>query len=595
MTAFEKSGIEKAKAELSGDRITVGMATCGISAGALPVFEALQKAGLGIPVEKVGCIGMCYNEPIVSVKQQGKKAIYAKVTSQNIGALIECIRNKKECSELLACHDIMELDFYKKQKRWVMENCGIINPEKLEQYIALGGYSGLQNALTLSPKQLIEEIKKSGLRGRGGAGFFTGMKWSFIADKSGKKYLVCNGDEGDPGAFMNRTVMESDPFKIIEGMAIGAFATGSDEGIIYTRAEYPLAIETLQKAIDTAYKNNLLGKDILGVKGFNFELRIQKGAGAFVCGEETALIASVEGKRGMPKPRPPYPAEKGLYGKPTVINNVGTWANVSTIMKIGASAYSIVGTEKTKGTKEICLTGKIMRTGVVEVPIGMPLKEIIFDIGGGVPEGTEFKAVLSGGPAGGCIPASQLDTPLDFEPLQALGAIMGSGGMVVLNNESCMVEIARYFMFFTQQESCGKCTPCREGTKRLFEMISSITRGIGKEEDIEKIRLLAEFVRDNSLCGLGQNAANPVLSTLRFFRGEYLMHLRDKQCHAKQCTALMKYLITEKCVGCGNCAKHCPVQAIYGKLRERHLIDQEKCIKCGTCFEVCAFKAITKE
>jgi NADH:ubiquinone oxidoreductase subunit F (NADH-binding) len=387
--------------------------------------------------------------------------------------------------------------------------------------------------------------------------------------------------------------MESDPFKLIEGMTIGAYATGADEGIIYTRAEYPLAIETLRQAIEIAYKNNLLGENILN-KDFTFNISIQKGAGAFVCGEETALINSIEGKRGSPNPRPPYPAEKGLYGKPTNVNNVGTWAHVATIMKIGAKEYAKIGTEKTKGTKVICLTGKIQRTGIIEVPMGTSLRDIIFEIGGGPPKNTRFKAVLSGGPAGGCIPEEKLDTPLDYEPLQALGAIMGSGGLVVINDEGCMVDVAKYFMNFTQEESCGKCTPCREGTKRLLEMLINITRGVGKEEDLQKLKHLAEFVKNNSLCGLGQAAPNPILSTLRFFEDEYTTHLKDKKCPAKACTSLMQYYITERCIGCGNCARHCPVQCITGKPRERYVIDQEKCIKCGTCFEVCAFNAIEK-
>ncbi|MBU0628182.1 MAG: 4Fe-4S binding protein [Nanoarchaeota archaeon] len=573
-------------------KITIGLATCGISAGAKPVFDALKDANL--PVEKVGCIGMCYNEPVVTVIDDNKKSIYGNVTIDNVNKLIECIKKGEECKELLVANDINELDFYKKQNRLVMENCGLIDPLNLEQYKENKGYSGLNNALKLEPKQVIEQIKISGLRGRGGAGFPTAIKWGFLADKKGKKYLICNGDEGDPGAFMNRTVMESDPFKLIEGITIGAYATGTEEGIIYTRAEYPLAIETLEKALKIAYDNNLLGNNILGKEGFNFKLYIQKGAGAFVCGEETAMINSIEGKRGMPKPRPPYPAEKGLYGKPTNVNNVGTWAHVATIMKIGASEYAKIGTEKTKGTKVVCLTGKIKRTGIVEVPMGTKLRDIVYEIGGGTPEGTEFKAILSGGPAGGCIPKEHLDTPLDYETLQALGAIMGSGGMVVINNEACMVDVARYFMNFTQEESCGKCTPCREGTKRLLEMLIKVTRGVGGEKDIDKIRQLAEFVRDNALCGLGQNAPNSVLSTLRFFRDEYVMHLKDKTCCAGACANLLKYNITDKCVGCGNCARHCPVGCISGEPRKKHVIDQEKCIKCGTCYEVCAFKAIKK-
>ena len=587
--------IDKAKKELESDRITVGLATCGISAGGEPVFEALKKAGLGINIERVGCIGMCYNEPLVTVFYDGKKSIYGNVTKDNVDKIIGCIRDKKECKELLVANDIDELDFYKKQKRLVMKNCGIISPLKLDQYISLGGYNGLKNALKLERKDVIEHIKRSGLRGRGGAGFPTAIKWGMIADKKGKKYLICNGDEGDPGAFMNRTIMESDPFKLIEGMTIGAYATGADEGVIYTRAEYPLAIDTLQKAIDKAYEKKLLGKGILGREGFSFDLKIMKGAGAFVCGEETALINSIEGKRGTPNPRPPYPAERGLYGKPSSVNNVGTWAHAATIMNIGVKDYSSIGTKKTRGTKVICLAGKVKRAGVIEVPMGIPIRDIVFDIGGGCPDGTNFKAVLSGGPAGGCIPEERLDTPLDYEPLQKMGAIIGSGGIVVINDESCMIDVAKFFMSFTQEESCGKCTPCREGTKRLLEMLTNITRGVGSRNDIERIRSLSEFIKDNALCGLGQNAPNPVLSTLNFFEEEYIDHLEKQKCKACACTGLLKFFITGKCVGCGNCEKHCPVDAISGKPRERYVIDQKKCIKCGTCQEVCAFKAIIKE
>jgi NADH:ubiquinone oxidoreductase subunit F (NADH-binding)/Pyruvate/2-oxoacid:ferredoxin oxidoreductase delta subunit/(2Fe-2S) ferredoxin len=595
MNIHDKFDIKKGQDQLEGNRITVGLATCGISAGAIPVLEALKKADLGIPIDEVGCAGMCYNEPVVTLQRNNIKSIYGNVTIDNVEKLIKCIKEWKEPDDLFICRRLEDLDFYKKQVRLVMGNCGLINPLKIEQYMAQHGYTGLTRALRMSPKEVIDEITKSGLRGRGGGGFPTGKKWQFIADAEGKKYLICNGDEGDPGAFMNRTIMESDPFKVIEGLTIGAWATGADEGIIYTRAEYPLAIKTLQEAINIAHKNNLLGKNILGIKGFNFTLSIMKGAGAFVCGEETALIHSVEGKRGMPRPRPPYPAVKGLYKRPTVINNVGTWSHVATIMKIGADDYAKIGTEKTKGTKAICITGKVNRTGVVEVPMGIPIREIVYDIGGGTPQGTELKAVLSGGPAGGCIPLNHLDMPLDYETLGEIGAIMGSGGMVVIDKNDCMVDVARYFMSFTQEESCGKCTPCREGTKRILEMLERITRGNGEDMDIEKIRKLAEFVSDNSLCGLGQNAPNPVLSTIRFFRKEYSMHLKEKKCPAGACPNLLTYTITEKCVGCGNCAKHCPEKCISGQPRKKYEIDQSKCVKCGTCYNVCAFKAIEKK
>ncbi len=589
----EKYLLTAVKKQLDGDRITVGMATCGLSAGAGPVYEALSQANLGLPIDKVGCIGMCYNEPIVTVRQNGRKAIYGLVTKDNVQKLVDCIKKGVECKELLVAHDIYDLDFYKKQNRLIMENCGYISPLRLDHYLAVGGYTGLKEALRLSPQEVIDDIKNSCLRGRGGAGFSTGQKWQFIATAEGKKYLICNGDEGDPGAFMNRTVMESDPFKIIEGMTIGAHATGADEGFIYTRAEYPLAIETLDKAIKVAYQNNLLGKDIMGIQGFNFELSIRKGAGAFVCGEETALLASIEGRRGSPRPRPPFPAQKGLFGRPTVINNVSTWANVSTIMKIGWQKYSKIGSEKTKGTKEICLTGNINRPGVVEVPFGITLREIIYDIGGGTPPGTEFKAAQAGGPAGGCIPKQLLDTPLDYEAMGAIGAIIGSGGLVVIDNTRSMVEVAKFFMAFTQDESCGKCTPCREGTKRLLEMLQRLIEGHMPKEDLSQIEALAVFIRDNALCGLGQNAPNPVLSTMKYFRNEYEAYT-EKKCPAGDCHDMIQLFITEKCIGCGRCASECPVKAIEGEFKERHVIDQNKCVKCGHCFDICPVKAIEK-
>jgi len=592
----KKYNLGSVKKELEGDRITVGLATCGVSAGGLPVFEALHNAKLDILIERVGCIGMCYLEPIVTVVQKGKRSIYGLVTKEKVQMLIDCIKKGEECKELLVANDIYEMDFFKNQKRVIMENCGIVNPLRLDQYLARKGYEGLLNSLKKQPKDVIEDIKKSGLRGRGGAGFSTGLKWSFIVDKKGKKYLICNGDEGDPGAFMNRTLMESDPFRLIEGLTIGAYATGCDEGIIYTRAEYPLAIETLEKAIEIATDAGLLGEEILDIKGFHFHLTIQKGAGAFVCGEETALINSLHGKRGMPNPKPPFPTDQGYQDKPTVINNVETWNHVVKIMRDGPDEFAKLGSLKSKGTKMLCLTGKIKHTGVVEVPIGINLRDVVYNIGGGAaPEGTKIKAVLAGGPAGGCIPENLLDTLLDYETLQSVGAIFGSGGFVVLNDEACMVEVARYFMNFSQEESCGKCTPCREGTRRLLEMLISITRGVGDKEIFNKIQMLAEFVRDNALCGLGQNAPNPVLSTMKHFRNEYESHLNDQKCPAGFCTSLMQYFITEKCVGCGNCARHCPVQCISGEPKKRYLIDQSRCIKCGTCFEVCAFKAIIKK
>jgi NADH-quinone oxidoreductase subunit F len=588
--------IEKGKQELEGDRITVGLATCGISAGADKTYEVLKGANLGLPIHEVGCAGMCYAEPIVTVRQNGVLSIYGYMTSDKADLLIQRIRNNQvfEDKDCLLGHKLEDIDYYKKQVRIVMQNCGLISPLDLNHYSAMGGFQGLTKALAMQPAQLIEEVKRSKLRGRGGAGFYAGMKWGFLAAKQGRKFIVCNGDEGDPGAFMNRTVMESDPYAIIEGMIIAAYATGAKEGIIYTRTEYPLAIKTMGKALILCREKGLLGKSIFGVEGFDFDVVIKKGAGAFVCGEETALIASIMGKRGHPRFRPPYPADKGVYDCPTNINNVGTLTNVSHIFKMGVDAYLKIGTEKTKGTKEICLTGKVKKTGIVEVPMGTKIREIIFDIGGGPVEGTKFKAVQIGGPSGGCLCEADLDLPLDYEPLQNAGAIMGSGGMVVINDESCMVNVAKYFTAFTKSESCGKCTPCREGNTRMNETLDRITKGLGTEADMKKLKMLAEYIRDNSLCNLGKTAPNPVLSTMIKFADEYDAHIKEKRCPSKVCIELLKYIITDKCTGCGNCARNCPTYAISGKLKERHVIEQGKCIKCGNCYDVCAFDAIDR-
>jgi len=581
--------------ELSGDRITVGISTCGISAGALPTLEALKKAKLGVLVEGVGCAGMCYNEPVVTVKKNGKHSIYGHVTAENVGELIDCIKKGKYCAKLLVGRKLSEIDYYKKQKRVVMENCGKINPLSIKQYAACGGFKGLEKALSMKPLEVVSEVKRANLRGRGGAGFPAGVKWSFLAEKEGKKYLVCNGDEGDPGAFMNRTMIESDPFRLLEGIIIAAYAIGAEEAFIYTREEYPLAIETLTKAIRILEEKGLLGERILGKNTFNLEIKIKKGAGAFVCGEETALMRSIRGKRGYPKPRPPYPAEKGLWNHPTNINNVGTLTNVPVILRDGAKEYKKIGGKKSSGTKILCLAGKINRPGVIEVPFGTSLETIVFDIGGGVPKGTEFKAVQSGGPAGGCISKKIIKTKLDYESLEKVGSIMGSGGLVVLNNEDCMVDVARYFMKFTQEESCGKCTPCREGNMRLLELLEKITGGVGTQRDLDYIKKLSVFVRDNSLCGLGQNAPNPVFSTMEYFMREYTDHIKDKNCVSGVCKSMTTFTITADCVGCGNCARACPVDAITGKLKQKHKIEQEKCIKCGECYRNCAFKAIRRD
>jgi NADH:ubiquinone oxidoreductase subunit F (NADH-binding) len=590
----KKFNVEKARKDLDGDRITVGVATCGIAAGAMPILDGLKGAGLGMLVEGVGCAGMCFAEPIVTVKQNSIFSIYGYVIKEKLPMLIESIKKGEICKELLMGHSLGEIEYYKKQKRLLMDNCGLISPLIVEQYLARGGYSGLTAALNKKPLEVVDDIKRSGLRGRGGAGFSTGTKWGFIASKPGRKFVICNADEGDPGAFMNRTIMESDPFRLIEGITIAAYATGAQEGIIYVRAEKPLARKTVTMATEIARQSGLIGKDIFGIEGFCFDIKVVSGAGAFVCGEETALMKSAEGGRGNPMPRPPYPAEKGIYGCPTIINNVGTLCQVSTILKTGVDEYIKTGTEKTKGTHTICLTGDIRRTGIAEVPIGITLNEIVYDIGGGCPDGSEVKAVQSGGPSGGCIPRAKFDTPLDYEAIQALGAIMGSGGLVVMSTRSCMVDVARYFMNFVQEESCGKCTPCREGTRRLLEMLTKITEGLADEKILDDIQKLALYIKDNSLCGLGQTAPNPVLSTMNYFKEEYLAHIQKKECPAGSCKHLTRYFITEKCVGCGNCARHCPVKAITGRLKERHIIDQNICVKCGRCYENCAFDAIAR-
>jgi NADH:ubiquinone oxidoreductase subunit F (NADH-binding) len=490
-----------------------------------------------------------------------------------------------------------DIPFYSKQHRIVLRNCGYINPDHIEEYIARDGYQALAKALTqMTPEEVLEEVKRSGLRGRGGAGFPTGLKWEFARKAAGdKKYIICNADEGDPGAFMDRSVLEGDPHAVIEGMLLGAYAIGADEGYIYCRAEYPLAIKRLKNAIKQAEEYGLLGDNIMNT-GFSFHLHIKEGAGAFVCGEETALMASIEGKRGMPRPRPPFPAQAGLWGKPTNINNVETWANVPQIILNGADWYSSIGTESSKGTKVFALTGKVKNTGLIEVPMGITIREIVFELGGGILGDKEFKAVQIGGPSGGCLTKDHLDLPVDYESLTGAGAIMGSGGLVVMDEDTCMVDVAKFFLEFTQRESCGKCVPCREGTKQMLLLLEKITNGEGTMEDLNTLEELAHMVRRMSLCGLGQTAPNPVLTTLKYFRHEYEAHIRDKKCPAKVCTALITYNIeSEKCRRCGLCAKNCPVNCISGDRQTPYEIDQERCIKCGSCLEVCPFNAVYKD
>jgi len=557
-----------------------------------------------IKIVETGCFGFCNLGPIMVVYPEG--TFYCQVKPADVKEIVEENFLKGRPVERLLYRDVdhdvktkefEDIEFFKHQKRVVLANCGFINPEKIEEYIARDGYFALAEVLTeMTPEQVIDIIKKSGLRGRGGGGFPTGQKWEFAHNSPGdKKYVVCNADEGDPGAFMDRSVLEGDPHSVLEAMAIAGYAIGSDQGYIYVRAEYPIAVQRLQTAISQARNFGLLGKNIFGTN-FSFDIDIRLGAGAFVCGEETALLASIEGKRGEPRPRPPYPAVSGLWGKPTIINNVETLANVPKIIRNGWEWFASIGTEKSKGTKVFALAGKINNTGLIEVSMGTTLRTIVYDIGGGIPNGKKFKAAQTGGPSGGCIPADLIDIEIDYDNLLAIGSMMGSGGLIIMDEDTCMVDIARFFLEFTQDESCGKCPPCRIGTKRMLEILEKIIAGKGTLEDLDNLETLATTIKNASLCGLGQTAPNPVLSTLKYFRHEYEAHIVDKRCPAGVCQALLTYFIdAEKCRGCGLCARNCPVEAISGKVKEPYVIDSAKCIKCGACLEKCKFGAVVKK
>lgn len=584
--------------------IKVGLASCGLAAGAGEVYDAitkhLKKQSIDAEVKKTACIGMCFVEPLVEIYEEEKKSItYGNVTPENVGDIIDAYSKGKPREENIIISNVLkgsENKTFEQQERIVLRNCGIIDPVSIDDYLANDGYRALEKSIKeLSREEIIEEIKNSGLRGRGGAGFPTGLKWQFAYNAANdKKYIVCNADEGDPGAFMDRSILEGDPHSVIEGMIIGAYTIGADEGYIYCRAEYPLAIKHLNIAIEQATEKGYLGNNIFG-SNFNFELHIKEGAGAFVCGEETALMASIEGKRGMPTIRPPFPAQSGLWGKPTNINNVETFANIAWIILNGSEKYAKLGTEKSHGTKVFALAGKIKNSGLIEVPMGMPLKDVIYNVGGGMKTQKPFKGVQLGGPSGGCLPAELLDTIVDYDSINKTGAIMGSGGMVVMDTASCMVDIAKFFLNFTQNESCGKCTFCRVGTKRMLEILNRISEGKGKMEDLDTLEELAQNIIKGSLCGLGQTAPNPVLTTLKYFRDEYIAHIKDKTCPAGVCTSLLKYeVIEDKCVGCTVCAMKCPVKCISGERKKVHNIDQSVCIKCGACYDACKFDAIKK-
>ena len=570
-------------------KIIVGKGSCGIAAGASKIYDYFVSQDGAYSVELAGCIGMCYLEPIVDViDNDGKKTTYVGV---NEDIAMEILAQKTDLSQ----YEISSEDetIRAKQTRVALKNCGIVNPEKIDDYVAVNGYAAIEKCIkNLSQDEVIEIIKVSGLGGRGGAGFPTWFKWNAAKNSPGdKKYVICNADEGDPGAFMDRAIIEGDPHVLIEGMLIAAYSMGSDEGIVYVRAEYPLAVSRLQIAIDQSYEKGYLGKNILDAN-FDFDLRIKMGAGAFVCGEETALIASLEGERGMPRLKPPFPAQKGYWQKPSNINNVETFANVPWIINNGGEAFSAMGTENSKGTKVFALTGKINKGGLIEVPMGTTVGEVIYEIGGGIVDDKAFKAVQMGGPSGGCIPSEKLDTPIDYKSLIEAGAMMGSGGMVVTDEDTCMVDLARFFLDFTYKESCGKCTHCRVGTARMLEVLERIVEGKAEQGDIEKLEELAEQITEGALCNLGITAPNPVLTTLKYFRNEYEEHINENKCTARSCKPLLTYSINEKCIGCTLCKRNCPTDAISGDVKQLHIIDTSKCIKCDKCLEVCKFDAV---
>ena len=582
-------------------KVVIGQGSCGIATGARKTSNEFVKLVAekkldNVVIDKTGCIGTCYLEPIVDVYNDNGdlEARYVKLQPEKVADVVEKhLIGGQPVKEYMISEE--DESFLSRQKRIVLRNCGLINPEKIEEYIARGGYEAAKKVVTsMTQDEVIEEVKVAGLRGRGGAGFPTWFKWNAIKSNAGaQKYMVCNADEGDPGAFMDRSVLEGDPHSVLEGMIIGGFAAGATEGVIYCRAEYPLAITRLEIAMEQAREKGFLGKNLFGTD-FSFDIRIKAGAGAFVCGEETALIASLEGERGMPRLKPPFPAAKGYWKLPTNINNVETYANVPWIFANGGEAFAALGSEKSNGTKVFALAGKIRKGGLVEVPMGLPLKEVIYGIGGGIKNDKEFKAVQMGGPSGGCIPAQLIDTPVTYEDINKTGAIVGSGGMIVMDENTCMVDMARYFLDFTRKESCGKCNYCRIGTKRMLEILERITRGEGKDGDIELLEELAGKIKDGAMCGLGQTAPNPVLTTLRYFRNEYEDHIYNHTCTAKSCKALIHYEITENCKGCGACARKCPVGAISGEKKKMHVIDPNVCIKCGKCEESCKFDAVKR-